>query len=100
MFSTDLTFMRIASVDGEEPYNSTMKLIRIAGFKHALAIPMSPARASLGAQSTLRRQYCEHGEFTVFKGLDKTSCKICVHALRLCRILPSTCVAAMRPAAP
>lgn len=37
---------------------------------------MSPARASLGAQSTLRRQYCEHGEFTVFKGLDKTSCKI------------------------
>jgi len=76
VLNSSMAYMRIANVDGEEPYGSTMKLIKIAGFRHGLTVPMSPMRPSVGAQATLRRSYCEHGDMSVFKGLDTTSGKI------------------------
>lgn len=73
MLSSGQSFMRIDSYDGEEPYNSDMHMIRLAGFRHNLSVPIATLRPSVGALSTMRRSYCEHGYFTVFKGLDKTS---------------------------
>lgn len=76
MLSSSLTFMKIDGIDGEEPYDTTMKLIRISGFKHGLHVPTMATRPSLGTTSTLRRTYCDHGDFTVYKGLDVSSGKI------------------------
>lgn len=73
MLSSGQSFMRIDSLDGEEPYNAEMKMIRLAGFRHELNIPIAPLRPSIGPQSTMRRTYCNHGFFTVTKGLDRTS---------------------------
>lgn len=73
---SQLLFMHVEGIDGEEPLGSGDKLIRLAGFKHSLGAQIGMARASAGKNSMQRRSYCQHGLFVVDKILDMTTPKL------------------------
>lgn len=73
---SQMLFMRVDGIEGEEPIGDSQKMIMIASYSHGVGISISPSRPSLGKDATLRRSYCQHGLFQVTKGFDKTSPKL------------------------
>ncbi len=73
---SDLLFMRLDGIDGEEPIGADQKLIRIDNYSHRLSMPSAPMRPSAGPDATMRRSYCDHGLFIVNKALDMTTPKL------------------------
>lgn len=73
---SDLLFMKMDGIEGEEPVGSDQKSIRLTSFSHGLSVPVTPGRVSVGEDSALRRSSCEHAMFSVTKFFDKTSSKL------------------------
>ncbi len=73
---SDLLYLRLDGVDGEEPIGDSQKLISIVSYQHNLDQPVTPNRPSQGKDSVHRRSFCRHAPFRVVKGFDKTSAKL------------------------
>jgi len=73
---SDLLYLRLDGVEGEEPIGESQKLISIVSYHHNLTLPVTPNRPSQGKDAIHRRSFCRHAPFRVVKGFDKTSAKL------------------------
>lgn len=73
---SDLLFMKLKGIDGEEPIGSDQKLVRIQTYSHAVSQTVAPLRPSVGESTLLRRGLGDQHQFVVTRHFDKVSPKL------------------------